>query len=155
LKHKANGTIRLTFKKPWRDGTAGVEYEPLDFLAKLAALVPRPRTHQIRYHGVYSPNARLRPEVLPAPDPVIEELLWPACRGEEGEEPASPRRIRWAQLLKHIWDDDLTCPSCGVQMELISIILERDAVKKILEAVGLPADSPARYPPSSHHDLAA
>ncbi|MGP1679479.1 MAG: transposase [Giesbergeria sp.] len=32
---------------------------PLEFMQRLAALVPRPRLHLIRFHGVLAPNARL------------------------------------------------------------------------------------------------
>jgi len=39
---------------------------PLEFMQRLAALVPRPRLHLIRFHGVLAPNARLRPEVIPS-----------------------------------------------------------------------------------------
>ena len=47
-------------KRPFRDGTTEFLFEPLDFLARLAALVPRPRSHLLRYHGVLAPNARHR-----------------------------------------------------------------------------------------------
>ena len=33
-----------------------VLFEPVDFMAKLAALVPSPRTNLTRYHGVLAPN---------------------------------------------------------------------------------------------------
>jgi hypothetical protein len=36
---------------------------PLEFMQRLAALVPRPRLHLIRYHGVLAPNAKLRARV--------------------------------------------------------------------------------------------
>jgi hypothetical protein len=32
----------------------------LDFLARLAALVPRPRVNLTRYHGVFAPNSAHR-----------------------------------------------------------------------------------------------
>ncbi|WP_238157879.1 transposase [Klebsiella pneumoniae] len=32
----------------------------MDFIAKLAALVPPPRAHLTRFHGVFAPNANLR-----------------------------------------------------------------------------------------------
>ncbi len=32
-------------------------FEPLDFIARLAALVPRPRGRLLRYHGLFAPNA--------------------------------------------------------------------------------------------------
>ena len=34
-------------------------------LQRLAALVPRPRLHLIRFHGVLAPNAKLRAEIVP------------------------------------------------------------------------------------------
>jgi len=54
---------------PFRDGTTHVLFEPLDFMAHLAALVPRPRTHLIRFHGLFAPNARHRRLVVPSPPP--------------------------------------------------------------------------------------
>ena len=40
--------------------------EPLEFMERLAALVPRPRLHLIRFHGVLAPNAKLRSEIVPS-----------------------------------------------------------------------------------------
>ena len=48
--------MRYQLKTPYRDGTTHVLFEPLDFLARLAALVPKPRVNLIRYHGVFAPN---------------------------------------------------------------------------------------------------
>ena len=44
--------FRYTLKTPYRDGTTHVIFEPEDFIARLAALVPKPRAHLTRYHGV-------------------------------------------------------------------------------------------------------
>ena len=41
-------------------------FEPLDFMARLAALVPTPRVNLTRYHGVFAPNHRLREQVTPS-----------------------------------------------------------------------------------------
>ena len=38
---------------------------PLELMQRLAALVPRPRLHLIRFHGVLVPNAKLRALVVP------------------------------------------------------------------------------------------
>ncbi len=42
------GRVRYTLKTPYRDGTTHVVFEPLDFMARLAALVPKPRVHLTR-----------------------------------------------------------------------------------------------------------
>ena len=70
----SNGQVRYELKTPYRNGTTHVIFEPLDFIAKLAALVPKPRVNLTRFHGVFAPNSKLRVQVTPAkrgkkPDP--------------------------------------------------------------------------------------
>jgi hypothetical protein len=62
----ASGHVRYTLKTPYRDGTTHIVLEPLDLMARLAALVPPPRMHLTRYHGVFAPNSKLRAAVTPA-----------------------------------------------------------------------------------------
>jgi len=50
-----HGQVRIGLKTPYRDGTTHVIFEPEDFIARLAALVPKPRAHLTRYHGVFAP----------------------------------------------------------------------------------------------------
>ena len=38
----------------------------MNFMQRLAALVPRPRLRLIRFHGVFAPNAKLCPEIIPS-----------------------------------------------------------------------------------------
>jgi len=40
--------VVLRLKTPWRDGTTHIVMSPLEFMQRLAALVPRPRLHLIR-----------------------------------------------------------------------------------------------------------
>ena len=56
----AGGKVRYQLKTPYNNGTTHVVFEPLDFLARLAALVPRPRVNLTRYHGVFAPNSAHR-----------------------------------------------------------------------------------------------
>jgi hypothetical protein len=56
----ANGQIRYELKTPYRNGSTHVIFEPLDFIAKLAALVPKPRVNLTRFHGVFAPNSKHR-----------------------------------------------------------------------------------------------
>ena len=62
----SNGNVRYQLKTPYRDGTTHVIFEPLDFIAKLAALVPKPRVNLTRFHGVLAPNSKFRVRVTPA-----------------------------------------------------------------------------------------
>lgn len=60
------GNIRYKLKTPYNDGTTHVIFEPLDFIAKLAALVPKPRVNLTRFHGVFAPNSKHRALVTPS-----------------------------------------------------------------------------------------
>jgi len=62
----AGGNIRYRLKTPYQDGTTHVIFEPLDFIARLAALVPKPRVNLTRFHGVSAPHSQHRAWVTPA-----------------------------------------------------------------------------------------
>ena len=64
----ANGCVQtnaarqvvLKLKTAWHDGTTHLVMSPLEFMQRLAALVPRPRLHLVRFRGVLAPNAKCR-----------------------------------------------------------------------------------------------
>jgi hypothetical protein len=59
------GQVRYELKTPYKNGTTHVFFNPLDFMARLAALIPRPRMNLTRFSGVFAPNAKLRKQVVP------------------------------------------------------------------------------------------
>jgi len=61
-----NGQVRYELKTPWRNGTTHVIFEPLDFISRLVALIPKPRVNLTRFHGVFAPNSKHRAQVTPA-----------------------------------------------------------------------------------------
>ena len=95
----AAGQVVLKLKTPWRDGTTHLVMSPLEFMQRLAALVPRPRLHLIRFHGVLAPNAKLRALVVPQGQ---DEGAWAtqpaACEASRAHH--RPARLSWARLLK-------------------------------------------------------
>jgi hypothetical protein len=50
-----SGNVRYQLQTPYRDSTRHVIFEPLDFMARLAALVTRPFANLTRHHGVFVP----------------------------------------------------------------------------------------------------
>lgn len=60
---------------------------PLEFLARLAAIIPPPRFPLVRFHGVLGPRSSWRKDVVPRPRGVA------ACRRNESKE-RTPRRTR-------------------------------------------------------------
>ena len=53
-----DGLVVLELKCAFSDGTTHELFEPEDFIAPLAALVLRPRSHLVRYRGLFAPNAQ-------------------------------------------------------------------------------------------------
>ena len=89
-------------KTPWRDGTTHLVMSPLEFMQRLAALVPRPRLHLIRF-GVRITSLR--------------EVSGPPLRDHGVLGPN-------AKLLKRVFDLDLEhCPNCGGELKIIAAIL--------------------------------
>jgi hypothetical protein len=73
LKLNDAGDVVLQLKSPYQDGTTHIVMSPLEFMQRLAALVPRPRLNLIRFHGVLAPNAKLRPQIIPrSPDTLYD-----------------------------------------------------------------------------------
>lgn len=78
LSRMADGRLLYRLKHRWRDGTTHVVFEPGELVEKLAALVPPPRFHLVRYHGVLGPCASQRARVIPRPEPPGEATDAPA-----------------------------------------------------------------------------
>ena len=69
-----DGLVVYELKHAFSDGTTDILFEPQDFIARLASLVPRPRAHLVRYHGLFAPNARHRHLIVPRhPSPASTE----------------------------------------------------------------------------------
>jgi hypothetical protein len=66
-----DGRVTYAFRKPWRDGSTGVTLDPLTFLERLAALVPRPRRKLVNYFGVFASAASYRRRVVPPPPEIV------------------------------------------------------------------------------------
>ena len=58
-------------------------FEPLDCIARLAALAPKPRVNLTRFHGVFAPDSRHRAFT---PSPGARGPCWPrsGCQGRDG-----------------------------------------------------------------------
>ena len=75
----SSGQVRYQLKTPHRDGTTHLVIEPLDLMARLAAVVPPPRMHLTRYHDVFAPHSKLRAAVTPAHRGMGAPQLLPAA----------------------------------------------------------------------------
>ena len=61
----ADGRVAYRLRKPRRNGATHLVMTPVQFLARLAALVPPPRFPLLRFAGVLAPNSPWRAAVVP------------------------------------------------------------------------------------------
>jgi len=145
-----DGLVRITLKKPFSDGTVAVDLtrfvipeggDPLSLLSRLAASVPAPRLHTVRYAGVLASASKLRARLAPKPAVALKPTA---------DVPESPRRGAyrpWAELLKRTFGFDvLTCPRCSGRMKLLALVTEPTSVARYLRGIGEPSDVPKRTP---------
>jgi len=59
--------VGLQLKTPYSDGTTHLVLTFDELLQRLCTLVPRPRTHRVRFHGILAPAAKHRADVVPEP----------------------------------------------------------------------------------------
>jgi hypothetical protein len=168
LQLRPDGRVTLTIKTPWHDGTTHLDLDPLDFLARCAALIPRPHKNLLVYHGVLAAHASLRERVIaygraPASAPLAavhathanptspdDTTRFP----DTSSRPTAPhRRSSWGDLMRHAFGFDLlTCPRCGAKMLLLANVLDRVTIRRILAHLRLPTDpepaAPARASPT-------
>lgn len=127
----STGKVVYTLKTPYRDGTTQVAFDPLDFIARLAALVPKPRVNLTRYHGVLAPNHRWRGEVTPVRRGKAQKT---GVNAEVRTPAESHASMTWAQRLKRVFNIDIeVCGRCGGSVRVIASIEDQETIDRILD----------------------
>lgn len=158
--------VRYRLPKPRPDGCTELILSPPQLIERVAALVPPPRRHRLRYYGVLAPNAALRPAVTalaPEQDAEASALgpaalngaLSPAADEADPAHKDNSRKARylWAVLLARIYEAfPLTCPQCAGEMRIIAFVTAPASIQAILAHIGEPIrpprPAPARDPPA-------
>ena len=137
--------MRYHLKTPYRDGTTLVIFEPLDFIAKLAAMAPIPRVNLTRFHGVLAPNSKDRIKVTPAKRGKGSHNKTSSSTKEK----SSAERLKsltWAERLKRVFKIDVSvCSRCGGAVKIIACIEDPLVVKKILEHLDTQSTTPVGH----------
>ena len=142
--------MRITLKRAFGDGTVAVDMDPLSLVARLAAAVPPPRFHTVKYAGVLASAHKWRARIAPEkPAGQVDP------RHEHDEKPTPKRRGArrlWAELLARTFAVDvLQCPKCSGRMKLIAMVTDPKSVRAYLRGIGescdVPERSPSRGPP--------
>ena len=141
------------------DFSRELEWTGVEFVKRVAALVPPARRHMVRYYGALGPRSPLR------------EAVSSAARGKAGEcdlkegysitlvatvaravkEAVRAGARTWAACMRRVFEVDPMVCACGGGMELAAIILDDSELSRILAhqgwAVGFPRTKASRSPP--------
>lgn len=155
LSLRPSGEVVLILKTPYSDGTSHLLFSGLEFVEKLAALIPPPRIHLTRYFGCLAPHAKIRSQIVPKRQDTQEPEPTPEATADGAdptpEDHKKTNRIAWATLLARVFAIDMKhCADCGGELKIVAAILEREAIHKILTHLDLPFRppdiAPARLP---------
>ena len=139
------GDVIYRFKKPWDDGTTALKLTPMELMERLVALVPRPRVHLTRYHGVLGPHYKHRKQIVPKPPEL--KLVQDDQTIKPQQLELKKKNLNWARLLARVFNIDVeTCIKCGGKMKIIAAIEDPKVIRKILDHMGLPTKPPPLYP---------
>lgn len=144
LEEREDGSLVVTLKRPWSDGTTAVVFSRLELLERLAALVPPPRANQILYHGVLAARSSLRPAVVVGTK--RRQRAW-ACAPKLTRTPSPDSRwVPWAWLLQRVFEvEAFACPRCERWMTLRAIVLSPTSLD-VLASLARSARAPPPAP---------
>jgi hypothetical protein len=148
LEQDANGDVIYRFQRPWSDGTTGIKLAPLELLEKLAAIVPLPRAHLVRYGGCLAPHSKMRAAIIP----TLRQ------QGVDGEETKTGTPYwHWARLLGRVFNVDMaTCPFCRRgSLRIIAVITQESVITRILRHLKLASVPPPIAPARLHQEIFA
>ena len=155
-----DGSVAYQCKYPNRGKTHRV-MPPLEFMARLASIVPPPRFPLWRYHGVLAPGSKWRAQIVPdrerepeccvvskppKSNPVSRTnkgdpslIAPPSSASDRSSWRPSTSHVPWAEVLKRSFELDVTsCAKCGGILEPLAIITRQEIVDRILSHLRLP-----------------
>ncbi len=147
-KHKNKVIYRL--KKPSHTGQTQLKLSPFELFDRISALIPPPRKHRRHYHGVFAPNAPLRPMVAASAKMKSPEKFPSAPLNTKNK--SARVSLKWAELIAHIYEvNPLLCTNCGKEMKISGFVTNPPDIRRILLGLGWPTEAPDFDPPYDYN----
>jgi len=127
-----------------------VIFEPLDFIVRLAALVPKPRVNLTRFHGAFAPNSKHRALVTPSGRGKGSRKRKGHTHPDDRTPAERHASMTWAQRLKRVFNIDIeTCEKCQGPVRIVACVEGPAVIRQILEHLRARemSDNQARLPP--------
>jgi len=156
LQQLSDNTLIYKPDKQWKNSNGQsyaqhpITLTPIEFIEKIAILVPPPRIHRHRYFGVLAPNSPYREQVTSLASQILDDGFITTTdssqehsteNGDASIKKSSSSHYLWAILIARIYAIfPLVCPDCGGQMKIIAFIREEPIINKILNTIGEPTN---------------
>ncbi len=132
--------ITYRLPKPCHTGKTSIQLDPLEFLDKIAALIPPPRRHRHHYHGAFAPNSPLRRSISTAAIQTPIKIAPPALQG--AAQKTTKVSFTWAKLIARIYEVDPLLCTCGKEIKITKIVTNPTEIWRILTKIGWPTTTP-------------
>lgn len=133
--------VNLRLKRPFSDGSTFVQFTYEEFLEKVSALIPPPKSHLVRWSGSLAPNSKYRPKIIRNPEEK-KGFDFP----DEPELSGKPN-YSWAEVLSRVFGIEVLKCDCGGVFKPMGAIKDEEQAWRFLKHVGLDHTPPARAPP--------
>jgi hypothetical protein len=138
-----SGQVKLKLKTAYSDGTSHLLFTPGEFIEKLSAIIPPPKSHLVKWSGVFAPNSPCRKKVVLNPDEKKGKSPKSSCM-----EDIPLKNSSWSKMLAKVFKIDVTkCQHCKGDMAILAAITNRSEVARYLKHLGIENEAPARAPP--------
>ena len=147
-----HGKVKLKLKTNYSDGTSHLLFTKSEFIERLAALIPPPRTHLVRWSGFFAPKSPLRKLITLKPK-IKKGFQFKPCshdskEGEDGSKEKSLSRSSWARVLERVFKIDVAkCDRCDGTLKPVAAVTCPDGIRSYLTHMDLDPDPPVRDPP--------
>ena len=120
------GNIIYKLKKRWLDSTSHVEFTPMEFMEKLAALVPSDIMLS------WPPHFKNRNLIAKSRKMLAEKEKTKTFSGSSEEKAPKQFRMTWAMLHKRTFNIDIEiCPWCKGKRKVLSAIIDGNEFRTI------------------------
>ena len=137
------GNVRLKLKSAFLGGTTHLLFTPGEFIEKLSAIIPPPKSHLVKWSGVFAPNSKHRKMIVLKPDNKKGIINKENCTSEN-----PLKNYPWAKMLARVFQIDISvCDTCGGEMRVMATITNTRQAGRYLRHVGIDHEAPSRAPP--------
>ena len=129
--------VIYNLSKPTHRGQISIQLDPIEFIDRIATLIPIPHRHRRHYFGVFAPNSPLRKQVVANAGRLPENFVSPPLRLKS--EKVYKVFLEWAALIARIYEvNPLICSTCGGRIKIIGFVTHPAEILRVLRRIGWP-----------------